>query len=464
MAFTYIGSHGTNQLKNATAGSDPTLAVDITISPVSSVAVGRILVVWLAADSIYDPANQGSAVLYTRMCCHDDAGNVYDTVVAGRGGTTGAFAQGAIFVSRIRNALTASNVITVRTQQFPVGVTIARAISVQEFSVADGYTWAATAIETLNTPAADPGAITISSLPASREYLLLHFLAAEGPETDAYTWDADYTQITGNGTTGGVDDTNIHIRGGYRIATLTTDTVDVTSDTADRDYTQGLVALAEVVLDSEFPTTPILDDFNRADEDPLDNSTWVTTSCGTTSALRLARILSNQCAPGVTGTSGGQWWTATYVGADAEVYATMAVEGWIQVILAGSGCANDGNASGLAALWRQLSATGQPIREHIECGQMGNTGEIDNGRFLAWYDRTDGYKMGIQRREEATHYWADLGSGWVWVGAVLNYGAYVGFTSGKLGFVVTIPSTTRMDDFGGGASILFIPQIYRRAY
>src|SRR3989304_3546894 len=54
---------------------------------------------------------------------------------------------------------------------------------------------------TLATDALDPGAITPGSL-TSREYLWIHGLAGEGPQTDAYTWDADYTQVSGNGTTG----------------------------------------------------------------------------------------------------------------------------------------------------------------------------------------------------------------------------------------------------------------------
>ena len=466
MAFTAIGSLGTAQVKNATPGTDPTLAVDITISPSRAVAVGRLVVIWLAADSIVDPAESGSSVLYTRMCCHDDEDNVYDTIAAGKVGATGSGAQGAIFISRLRNALTTSSVITVRTQQFPAGTTIARAISVEEFSIADGMIWATTTISSVGTLAADPAAISLSSLPSGYEYLWLHLLAAEGPETDTYTWDADYTQITGNGTTGGAADSNMHIRGGYRIASLTSDTVNVTSDTADRDYQQELVAIAEIPLDSSFPTAPLLDDFNRADVDPLNGVDWAT-DCSTvgSGAIRLCRILSLRCAAGVTGSHGGQWRVATYTGIDSEVYGTMAVAGWLQVILAGSGCANNGTADGIAALWRPLEADGMPIRQHIDCGQMGLTGEIIENRFLVWYNRIDGNKMGIQHRTDATHFWIDIGSGWEWTGAFLNFSTYDPslYTGGKLGMVLG-DAIVRLDDFGGGASDIFVPQIYRRVF
>lgn len=73
--------------------------------------------------------------------------------------------------------------------------------------------------------------------------LFLHVLGAEGANTDAYTWDADYTQFDGNGTTGAGAASNIHVRGGFRIANLATDTVDVTSTTGDRDYAQVMAIL-----------------------------------------------------------------------------------------------------------------------------------------------------------------------------------------------------------------------------
>ena len=76
--------------------------------------------------------------------------------------------------------------------------------------------------------------------------MFFHTVGAEGPSTDAYTWTASYTNFTPVGTTGGLDDSNIHITGEQRILTGTGDSVDATSTTADRDYAQIYVALAEV--------------------------------------------------------------------------------------------------------------------------------------------------------------------------------------------------------------------------
>lgn len=95
------------------------------------------------------------------------------------------------------------------------------------------------------TDGADPASLTLSGL-SSREYLFIHALGAEGPGTDAYTWDAGWTEITGiSGTTGGSASSNIHLRVGYKIATATSATVDVTSTTSDRDYAQVIVAFKE---------------------------------------------------------------------------------------------------------------------------------------------------------------------------------------------------------------------------
>lgn len=76
----------------------------------------------------------------------------------------------------------------------------AAAISCWEFSnTISGYTISVAGGSDLANDAADPGAITLGSL-ASVEYLWLHGLAGEGTNSDAYTWDADYTQFTADGT------------------------------------------------------------------------------------------------------------------------------------------------------------------------------------------------------------------------------------------------------------------------
>ena len=116
------------------------------------------------------------------------------------------------------------------------------------FTKGAGATVSVAGTASLATAGADPGAITLGSL-SSSEYLWIWGLAAEGPDTDAYTLDADYTTMLNGagarGTTGGGAASNMHVRGASRIFTGTTDTVDVTSTTADRDYAQVLIAFKE---------------------------------------------------------------------------------------------------------------------------------------------------------------------------------------------------------------------------
>ncbi|MGH2362622.1 MAG: hypothetical protein ACRDGM_19015, partial [bacterium] len=296
-----------------------------------SVSVGDLLVVWAAWDNETGLLSDTSA-FNLGLKCQDSQGNIYCQLYSQTASGSSNHARAAIFLARIRTALTTSDTVTITCQD----TLVAKAASLHRFTMDTSKRWAIVNTQPANaiTSAADPPALTLGSL-TSRPYLLLHVLAAEGPETDAYTWDADYTQVAGDGTTGGADDENIHVRGGYRIATLTTDTVDVTSTTADRDYVQGFVAVCEVDYDSIFPAPEngILDDANRADENPADNGDWNTTTIATTgtappggNAGSFVKVVSNQFRvqnEAHVDNNGGSWWDwTTPAGVDADVYAS----------------------------------------------------------------------------------------------------------------------------------------------
>lgn len=416
------------------------------MSPSRAVAAGQVVVVWMACQSVGSGVDPADTNYNQRMSCNDDAGNVYCTIGARTGAEGAGAAMGAIFVAQLKNALTTSSVITVQIRVSP-GVPCA--ISVEEFTPAGGTRFAACTTVTGAVNNTDPPAITISSLAASREYLFLHLLSWRGPSTDSFTWDADYTQITTSGTTGGADDTNITCLGGYRVATLTGDTVDVTSDTHDYDNVQVFNAITEVVSYPSFPQTAVLDDFNRADQDPLDGTDWVSAACCCgTAGLRFNRILSNQAAMSGAGISGS--WRSTVPNCDNfEVYLSTPVAGDLMAICAGQGCTNSGNAQGIAARWETVAIP--LVRQDIRACLIGNSGSGTGTRLRLWVDRANGNKLGIQRVSEATHWWVDRGSGWLEAGAYLNYESpWNGFGgSGKLGFAM-YDGTVRADDFGGG--------------
>lgn len=117
---------------------------------------------------------------------------------------------------------------------------------IEEFSVESGSYVACIATTGVENDAADPGAISLSSIPNIAS-IWIHVLSGEGESTDAYTWDSDYTQITVAGANSGSATTSQHVTGGYRIQTATSDTVDVASTTADRDYAQVLAVFIEVI-------------------------------------------------------------------------------------------------------------------------------------------------------------------------------------------------------------------------
>jgi hypothetical protein len=71
-----------------------------------------------------------------------------------------------------------------------------------------------------------------------------------------------------------------------------------------------------------FPTTPILDDFNRANEGPPPSANWSAyhASWGFGDGLE---VVSNQCK-GNSYNLCGDWWSVETFGSDCEVYVTIA--------------------------------------------------------------------------------------------------------------------------------------------
>ena len=447
MAFASVGSRGTAQVK--TAGQT------ITISPSSTIAAGRLVAVSVAWDNNNTGTPDGGP-LSEQHSCIDSVGNIYTTVVSGqnRGGSQAAGVHGSIHLCQLTSALTTTDTITVR-----LGTSnnlVAKSVSLWEYQLDADMRWAVADRTSLLSTAADPDAISLASLPSSTELLFLHVLAAEGPDTDTYTWDSDYTQITGIGTTGGTDDSNVHVRGGFRIATVTSDTVDVGSDTADRDYWQGLVAIYQFPYHPTFPSSELRDNFNRADEDPLDNGTWVTSSFifGGTPGLAIS---TNQCKTGGAAAGWrGQWW-GTDFSVDQEAWVTCATPatGFEDGYGIGTHGVTGDSATGFRALWQiDVVQSGLP-----EDGILFGTGDANEvtAKMIAWSNQSAGDKLGMNKVGSEVSLWLDKGSGWNWTCAFRDTSA----SGGKISLICR-DQVVRVDDFGGGPIEIFVPQIYRR--
>jgi hypothetical protein len=219
----------------------------------------------------------------------------------------------------------------------------------------------------------------------------------------------------------------------------------------------------EIDYDGDFPTFPNLDDFNRADEDPLgtppwSNSTTVLPGQGTA----LLRVASNQCARSAFGTNhGAQFWQDPIpAGDDGEVFATLAVVGHAGLHMFASGSGQNSTLSGYATYWFPITGN-RP--DNMLWGTTGDTGGIATRFMITWLDQVTGGKWGLQLRGNGRfmHGWADDGTGWRWLGcAKVTGGDYR--NSGYFGINLQSDTTVRLDDFGGGTSITFLPQIFRR--
>lgn len=470
MAWTPEGSLGTASIKTAGA--------PLTWSPSRDVDAGQVVILWVATDSVYNIGNPHNK-LDERWACHDDAGNIWTTLAAGTD-ADGFFKVGAaniIFISQLRNGLQTTDTVTI-TNQAEANID-AKALSAEEFTIGPNTHWAVADNNTgpvqTGTDAGDPPSIGMGNLPA-REYMFLHCLGVEGPNTDSYTWDANWTQVAGAGTTGGVDDSNVHVRGGYRILTGTGVTINITSDTADRDNTQSLVAICEVP-DVPFPNTPILDNFNRAAEYPLDNDIWnMTQTSGPSSpgAPRFGGSDGDEATGGDTG-AGGSKLLASYVDC-VEVYATMTVastadaDGW-DLVFHHTGTTQNSTAGGHACTWR-TQEFGENIKDYIALGKASFSGGVGSMYTRSWKEMVAPAKLGVQFTRGVladtwvSRLWIDVGDGWEQLAAIQWNPAETSLAlSGSIGFGLW-DAITRLDDFGGGQIRCsfgrFVPKLIRR--
>lgn len=208
--------------------------------------VGTYVTVIIGWSAVNDITDTGPNDLTQQFTLADTAGNTWVQLGATQN-ANGAAEAGtfcAIFGTSVTSAISPGDTLTV-TQ--PNENKINRHWTAHAFA-AEGEVGVVGRAHTL-TDSADPGAVTLSSLTSSGlPYLFLHGLVGNGYDSDEYTWDSDYTRMVGYGgretsaTVTGIK----HVRSGYRIATLTGDTVDVTSTTADRIYAQLLLALGSV--------------------------------------------------------------------------------------------------------------------------------------------------------------------------------------------------------------------------
>jgi hypothetical protein len=437
MALASLGSLGGTSAKAAGA----TLA----FSPSQGIAAGNLVVVWAgwASDYFFGPDDRQNA----QLKIGDDAGNVYCSPWCWypAGGTPNL---AALYLCLLEHAITTGTVITLTHRN---NTLVPKACSAWAFSTSGPtFRWAVVNGQLAGggSSGIDPPAVTISALP-SQEYLLLHSFTAEAPSTDAYTWDADYTRIDTFGTTGGAASSNITALGGWRIATLTTDTVDIQSDTADRAYDQALGALCEVAYNPLFPSTPTLDNFHRADVEPLPSPPWDTTASQPQFGSAQIRNVSDLAARGLAGAGGGsQWYDTTFTGSKAEVWAHLRTTGGCTLTLHGTGSASSATIAGYG-LAHQLDTVAF-VDEFMSFGGGSDTGIYQGGADPAiWGDLPDFSQLGLQFDNPVLHAWVGYGGVMQWRAGFYITGSLL-VTTGRLGLAFAGDTVSRVSEFGGG--------------
>ncbi len=215
-----------------------------------SIAAGNVVIVAIASDNSVSGDSQTSLVTSVT----DTPGNTYSKIAEFTNGQTAA-AAGAT-VSLWKSVLTskydidAGHIVTVN---FGTNVT-AKAGIAKGFTIGAGNSVSVTTFVTNATDAADPAAQTITGI-ANNEYLWLHAIAHEGPQTETIVISTNYTALDGTGTgtlaysdsfagtQGGGAAGNMSVGAEYRINTATGDTVNFGGTSAD--HAQIYVAIKE---------------------------------------------------------------------------------------------------------------------------------------------------------------------------------------------------------------------------
>lgn len=467
MAWTSVGSLG------AAAGPKTGLfTLDFSFS--RDVDAGAVVVMWFGWDSVFSVFTPREDVIRVT----DSVGNWWARL--GDKTAHGCFAQCGAMVSihacQLKYPIPTGATITARVDYGgDPGLLECRMVSAWEFALPEGYGWGATGTEFTGFEEALGSGVALSwTNEESLEFLYLYGFASEGPSTDSFTDSPGFTPIDSVGTTGGTDESNVSLWGGWKIDTGST----VTSDPAispPRDNAHIVGGIFPLVKSDTFPRTPIIDDFNRGDEDPLDGGIWVpdtdenaVTTGPSSPGIRLLQLIGNEAAAGPS-EAGGQATVEDYVCDDMEVYATYSVvtdnPGGVHLFIHHQGATDDANASGWSlALSRVGLGFTTPGWWGLRLSSQGNQGVPSTATI--WFEFPPEYgpqgqvwKLGMQRFRKTIHLWMDTGAGWEWVAARRQIS---GNSAGKLGLAIWDPDS-RVDDFGGGPTCFIVGTNYRTA-
>ena len=225
MTFTNQGNVVSTTIKSA--------GTTLAATPSSTLAVGDLLIAIMASDNVGTVDGDTTAASFA-----DDKGNVWtrlwETTRTGGSGNDGV--TNAAFYCVITTQIETTDDITMTTPSLTN-----RQFTVEHFTITGADVSASgivTARGSSDTPSVTSGAI------ASAEYLWIGSVGIEGKDSDGFTQDVDFSNLTQAGNSAGSPTGNTAVRGGYRIATQTSDTYNPALGSA-RDWATGIAALEE---------------------------------------------------------------------------------------------------------------------------------------------------------------------------------------------------------------------------
>jgi len=169
-------------------------ATSISVSPSAEIPAGAIVLVRCASfpvnaegDTNFHSVADSKSHTWTKLREHSrfpSSGN----------GTTNS-----LWMAKLTSALTTSDTVTLSLSSSPTSN--AKAIGLEEFSVASGKTFSPAGANAANGSSSTPS-VTLSGL-SSAARLWLGQVTRQRPNGDTYTQDSDYSDTTKFGTTGG---------------------------------------------------------------------------------------------------------------------------------------------------------------------------------------------------------------------------------------------------------------------
>ena len=211
-----------------------------------------------------------------------------------------------------------------------------------------------------------------------------------------------------------------------------------------------------------FPTTGVLDNFNRTDALLTDSGNWDYHDSSAMNSGVQGKVLSNVVGPSDMAFWTSYWSAASY-GPDAEVFATLATLSnngsphllGLRITNPGTGGAGGTNGNNYRAYFTPQVTSHELTYVRYDAGVETQLGSTETPGNLA-----AGAQIGLQIIGSTLQAYADTGSGWTTYGTSRTDGTYTG-----AGYVGTGcgDDTGRLDDFGGGTVVTAAPFTTRQS-